>query len=76
MHHHDIGFGQLDMLKAQAEKLVVFACGKRGFVLPLQLDAQHHDDVDVADRFAHVGGQGHSRSDLRELRGQQWRGSA
>ena len=40
-------------------------------MLPLQLHAQHHDDVGVANRFIHVGGQRDARRDLLQLLRQQ-----
>ena len=39
------------MLQPQAEELEVLAGREGRFVLPLQLYAQHHDHVRVADGF-------------------------
>ena len=44
------GLARSDMLEPQAVEPEVFARGKRRFVLPLELHAQHHDDIGVADR--------------------------
>jgi hypothetical protein len=36
------------MLQAEAVELEILAGGEGRFVLPLELDAEHHDDVGVA----------------------------
>ena len=53
------------------EELKIFVRRKGGFMLPLQLHAQHHDHVDIANGFFHVGGEFDARRDLCHLARQQ-----
>ena len=48
MHDDRVRLGEADMLQPQPVEAEVFAGGHRRFVLPLELHAQHHDDVGVA----------------------------
>ena len=54
MHHDDVGLGQVQVLQPQPVELEVLARRERRLVLPLELHAQHHDDVGVADGLADV----------------------
>ena len=76
MHHDGVWLGQLQMLQTQPVEREIFARREGRFVLALQLDAQHHDDVGVANGFVHVGGQGHAGREMFQFRRQQRRGSA
>ena len=62
MHHDGVGLGQVQMLQPQAVEPEILARRKGRFVLPLQLHAQHHDHVGIADGFANVGGEAHARA--------------
>jgi hypothetical protein len=57
MHHDDLRRGKRHMLGPKAIELEVFVGGNWGLMLALELNAQHHDDVDAANGFAHVVGQ-------------------
>jgi hypothetical protein len=76
VHDDGPGLGQFQVLQPQAEELEVLAGREGGFVLPLQLDAQHHDDVGVADRLPYVVGEPDARRNVRQLRRQQRGGAA
>ena len=45
-------------------------------MLPLQLHAQHHDDVGILNGVADIGGQAHAGRELRQFHRQQRRRSA
>ena len=68
MHHDGVRLGQVQVLQAQAVEPEIFAGRKGRFVLPLQLHAQHHDDVGVADGLADIGGEPHAGRELRQFR--------
>ncbi len=67
------GLASVQMLQPQAVEPEIFARRKCRFVLPLQLHAQHHDDVGIANRFVHIGGQRHAGRELRQFARQQRR---
>src|SRR5262249_4727913 len=71
VHHDRLRLGQIEMFQLQAVKAKVLAGGKRRLVLALELDAQHHDHIAVADGGADVIGQPHAGRELFELRRQQ-----
>ena len=63
MHDDAIGLRKIEVFQAQAVELKIFAGGEGGFVLALQLHAEHHDDIgplrnlcDRADRQAGLAG--------------------
>ena len=60
MHHDGIRFGALEMFPLQTVELKVLVLGEVQDVLPLELHAEHHDDVGVRDRFDDVVGQQNS----------------
>src|SRR5260370_28860309 len=45
MHHDGFRPGQVHVLQLQAIEAEIFARGKSGLMLPLQLSAQHHDHI-------------------------------
>ena len=73
MHHDRIRLGVRQMFQPQTVKTEVFARRHGRFMLPLQLHAQHHDDVGVADRLGHVVGQTNARRESLQFPRQQRR---
>ena len=66
----------LHMLQAQSVELKIFSRRESGFVLPLELHAQHHYDVGAADRLADIVSQGDARGDALQIGRQQGRRAA
>src|SRR5947208_1708373 len=62
VHHDHFLFGQMDMVQPKPVELKILARRERRLVLPLELHAQHHDNVGVAERVANVVGEGHPGS--------------
>ncbi len=74
MHDYDLGPRQRQMLQLQPEEAEVLARGHGRFMLPLQLHAQHHDHVDIANRLFHVVSDANAWCEIGEFgRHQRWR---
>src|SRR5579884_1992185 len=76
VHDDSVAMGQFQMLRPEAVKAEVLGGGYRGLVLPLQLNAQHHDHVGIANGIADVVGEAYSGSDPGQFRGKQRRRTA
>src|SRR5437879_1454748 len=57
VHHDGIWLGQGHVVQAQSVEVKIFARLQRRIVLPLQLHAQHHDDVGAFDGFTNIVGE-------------------
>src|SRR5205085_9959199 len=64
MHNNDVRLSEFHMFGAQAKELEIFVSRKCRFVLTLQLNTQHHDDVDVPNCLLHIAGQFNAGRDL------------
>src|SRR5450759_2367145 len=62
MHHDGFRLGQVHVLQLQAVEAEILAGRKTRLMLPLQLHAQHHDNVGVLQGVEAVGGQADARS--------------
>ena len=71
VHHDGIRLGGIQVLELQAVKAEILAGRKGGFVLALELHAQHHDDVAIPNSLADIGGEAYAGRQLGQFHGQQ-----
>src|ERR1700675_663641 len=76
VHHDGVRFSAPHMLQAKAVKPIIVAGRKGRLVLPLELNAQHHDYVGVADGLTDIMRESDAGRDLSKFGWQQRRGSA